>query len=105
MLHRPPATGDPDRHLAELVRLQRVLTIRSAVYREDRTHMYAERVRPLSDEAVGPARRGVPPRPARGTRTPGRSLIDRSAFHIVARGHGPAIDDFRRALRHLGEDG
>ncbi|MGQ4729786.1 hypothetical protein ACUN3E_19195 [Streptomyces sp. Ju416(a)] len=31
------------------------------------------------------------------------TLIERSAFHITAGGPGPALDDFREVLSHLGE--
>ncbi|MFD4018346.1 hypothetical protein [Streptomyces sindenensis] len=31
------------------------------------------------------------------------TLIERSAFYITADGPGPALDDFREALSHLGE--
>ncbi|MFE4539064.1 hypothetical protein ACFRKB_29045 [Streptomyces scopuliridis] len=99
----PRATEDPDQHLAELVRLHRVLTIRSAVYWENRTHLFAEHVRPLFDDGVSLARRLTEHNPAEGTRTLSRSLIDRSAFHTAAREFRPALDDFRQALSHLGE--
>ncbi|MFI8007018.1 hypothetical protein [Streptomyces sp. NPDC086010] len=97
------ATEDPDRYLAELVRLQRALTIRSAVYWENRTHMFPERVRPLFDEGVAMARRLTRHDPAEGTPALARSLIDRSMFHTAACEYGPALDDFRRALSHPGE--
>ena len=99
----PRATEDPDQHLAELVRLQRVLTVRSAVYWEHRTHLFAERVRPLFDDAVGLARRLSRHNPADGTPTLAKILIDRSTFHTAAREYGPALEDFRRALSYLGE--
>nr|WSW70498.1 hypothetical protein OG461_32275 [Streptomyces sp. NBC_00995] len=99
----PPATEDPDRHLAELVRLHRVLTVRSAVYWEYRTHLFAERVRSLFDDGVGLAGRLSRHDPADGPRTLAGILIDRSTFHAAAREFGPALDDFRQALRHLGE--
>ncbi|MCX4679472.1 hypothetical protein OG413_30010 [Streptomyces sp. NBC_01433] len=99
----PRAAADPDQHLAELVRLHRVLTIRSAVHRENRTHLFAERVRSLFDEGVGLARRLSEHDPAEGTRTLARILIDRSTFHTAAREFKPALDDFRQALSYLGE--
>ncbi|MEU9096788.1 hypothetical protein [Streptomyces sp. NPDC048361] len=99
----PRAVEDPDRHLAELVRLQRVLTIRSAVYWQDRTHLFAEHVRPLFHDGVDLAGRLAKCDPADGTRTLARALIDRSTFHAAAHEFRLALDDFRRALRHLGE--
>ncbi|WP_432063723.1 hypothetical protein [Streptomyces sp. C10-9-1] len=97
------AAEDPDRHLADLVRLHRVLTIRSAVYWQHRTHLFADRVRPLFDDGVDLARRLSRHDPAEGTRTLARTLIDRSAFRAAARDFGPALDDFREALHCLGE--
>ncbi|MFD9302959.1 hypothetical protein ACFWCB_09790 [Streptomyces sp. NPDC060048] len=99
----PRATEDPDQYLAELVRLHRVLTIRSAVHWENRTHLFAERVRSLFDEGVDLARRLSQHDPADGRRTLAGILIDRSTFHTAAREFGPALDDFREALSYLGE--
>ncbi|MFB8143890.1 hypothetical protein [Streptomyces parvus] len=97
------AAGDPAGHLAELVRINRVLTVRSAVHWVDRTHLFAERVRPLFDEGVDLARRLSRHNPAEGPRTLAGALIERSAFRIAVRELGPALDDFREALSHLGE--
>ncbi|MFE6157014.1 hypothetical protein [Streptomyces sp. NPDC057889] len=97
------AAEDPDQHLAELVRLHRVLTVRSAVYWEQCTHLFAERVRPLFNEGVSLARQLSRQDPADGPRTLAKVLIDRSTFHTAAREFGPALDDFRQALSHLGE--
>ncbi|HEY9369420.1 hypothetical protein [Streptomyces sp.] len=99
----PRATEDPDRHLAELVRLHRVLTIRSAVYWENRTHLFAEQVRSLFNDGVSLARRLAQHDPAEGTRTLARILIDRSTFHTAVCEFRPALDDFREALSYLGE--
>ncbi|WP_308401394.1 hypothetical protein [Streptomyces sp. AP-93] len=96
------ATEDPDRHLAELVRLHQVLTVRSTVYWRYETHLFEERVRPLFDEGVDLARRLSLHDPAAGTRTLAGNLIDRSSFHIAVGELGPALDDFRQALQHLG---
>jgi hypothetical protein len=99
----PRAAEDPDQHLAELVRLHRVLTVRSAVYWEHRTHLFAERVRSLFDDGVGLARRLSQHHPADGNPALARILVDRSTFHTAAREFGPALDDFREALSYLGE--
>ncbi|MFE6773980.1 hypothetical protein ACFVFD_33900 [Streptomyces fimicarius] len=99
------AAEDPAAHLAELVRVQSVLTVRAAVYWENRTHLFAEQVRPLFDEGVALARQLPRYDPAEGPRTLARTLIERSAFHIAAHELGPALDDFREALSHLGEAG
>ncbi|WP_371617483.1 hypothetical protein [Streptomyces sp. NBC_00454] len=99
------AAEDPERHLAELVRLQRVLTVRSTVYWRNRTHLFEAEVRPLFDEGVDLAGRLARHDPAAGTRTLAGNLIDRSTFRIVAGEPGPALDDFREALAHLRESG
>ncbi|MFD7734896.1 hypothetical protein ACFV6F_31505 [Kitasatospora phosalacinea] len=99
------AAEDPDQHLAELVRLHRVLTVRSTVYWENRTHLFAERVRSLFDDGVALAGRLSRHDPAEGRRTLARILIDRSTFHAAAREFGPALDDFRQALNCLGPVG
>ncbi|WP_326580612.1 hypothetical protein OIE69_41265 [Actinacidiphila glaucinigra] len=99
----PQATEHPDRHLAELVRLHRVLTVRSAVYWQHRTHLFAERVRALFDDGVGLARQLSLHDPEDGTRTLARILIDRSTFHVATHEFDAARDDFHQALSHLGE--
>ncbi|WP_051833207.1 hypothetical protein [Streptomyces katrae] len=99
----PRAAEDPDRHLAELVRLHRVLTIRSAVYWQNRTHLSAEQVRSLFDDGVSLARRLSQHDPAEGTRTLAGILIDRSTFHTATSEFQPALADFRQALSYLGE--
>lgn len=96
-------TEDPAQHLAELVRLHRLLTVRSAVYWEHRTHLFAERVRSLFDDTVSLARRLSQHDPAEGPRALARILIDRSTFHTAVCEFGSALDDFRQALRCLGE--
>lgn len=100
----PRAAEDPDRHLAELVRLHRVLTVRSTVYWEQQTHSFVERVRSLFDEDVELARRLFRHDPAGGGRILAEVLIDRSAFHTAAAEFEAALDDFRQALGHLGEE-
>lgn len=99
----PRAAEDPDRHLAELVRLHHVLTVRSAVHWEWRTHRFTEHMRSLFGDGVSLARRLYRHDPAEGARALARILIDRSTFHAAAGDLGPALDDFRQALRHLGE--
>ncbi|MGC5397577.1 hypothetical protein ACPXCP_17745 [Streptomyces sp. DT20] len=99
------AAEDPDRHLAELVRLNRVLTIRSAVYWQSRDHRFAEEAHSLFDDGVSLARRLARHDPGGGERTLARNLIDRSTFHTAAGEFGSALDDFRQALSCLGEAG
>ncbi|MDX3078402.1 hypothetical protein [Streptomyces sp. MI02-7b] len=99
----PRAGEHPDRHLAELVRLHRVLTVRSAVYWQHRTHLFAERVRALFDDGVGLARQLSRHDPEGGTRTLARILIDRSTFHVATHEFDAARDDFRQAVSYLGE--
>ncbi|OEJ22617.1 hypothetical protein BGK67_32745 [Streptomyces subrutilus] len=98
----PRAAEDPDRHLAELVRLHRALTVRSAVYWVQRT-LFATRVRSLFDEGVALARRLSHHAPATGTPALATALIDRATFHTAAHEFAPALADFREALTHLGE--
>ncbi|MFJ5921666.1 hypothetical protein ACIQF6_03545 [Kitasatospora sp. NPDC092948] len=99
-----PAAEDPGRYLAELLRLHRVLTVRSAVRWQHRTHLFAEQVEPLFDEGVELARQLADHNPAVGRRTLAEVLIDRSAFHTTTGRYRAARDDFREALGHLGED-
>ncbi|WP_234382353.1 hypothetical protein [Streptomyces sp. XY332] len=99
----PRAAEDPDQHLAELIRLHRVLTIRSAGYWENRTHLFADQVRSLFDDGVSLARRLSQHDPAEGTRTLAAILIDRSTFHTATSEFKPALEDFRQALSYLGE--
>ncbi|WP_328898641.1 hypothetical protein OHR86_00555 [Streptomyces sp. NBC_00441] len=105
MLLSFPGAEDPTRHLADLVGLHRVLTIRCAVHGERHRCQYAEDVRHLFDEGVEPARRLAQHDPAEGTRELARSLIDRSTFRTAAFQYGPAFDDFREALSCLREAG
>ncbi|WP_371574179.1 hypothetical protein [Streptomyces sp. NBC_01314] len=79
--------------------------IRSAVYWEHRTHLFAEQVRSLFDDGVGLARRLVQHHPRYGAPVLAQILTDRSTFHTAAREFGPALDDFREALSYLGEAG
>ncbi|MEV6677924.1 hypothetical protein AB0N09_13795 [Streptomyces erythrochromogenes] len=96
------AAEDPDRQLGELVRLHRLLTVRSAVHWE--SHLVSgERVRSLFDEGVALARRLARHDPAAGAGALAGALIDRSGFHAAGCRFGPAVDDFRQALRCLGE--
>lgn len=99
----PRAAEDPDRHLADLVRLHRGLTLRTAVFQETRTRLIADDVRSLYDEGVDLARRLARHDPAKGPRALAGRLIDRSALHAVTHAFGPALDDFRQALTCLGE--
>uniref|UniRef100_A0AAU2VPG1 Tetratricopeptide repeat protein n=1 Tax=Streptomyces sp. NBC_00008 TaxID=2903610 RepID=A0AAU2VPG1_9ACTN len=97
------AAEDPDRHLAELVRLNRVLTIRSAVYWKSQTHRFAKEMHSLFDDGVSLALQLFRHDPEEGKRTLARNLIDRSTFHTATGEFGPALDDFRQALSCLGE--
>ncbi|MEF9907730.1 hypothetical protein [Streptomyces sp. P9-A2] len=87
------AAGNPA-HLAEPVRLQRVLTVRSAVYRQSRTHLFAERVRGLFDEGVELARRPHRYDDATGSRALATALTDRATFHAAAEEFAAARDGF-----------
>ncbi|WP_223184756.1 hypothetical protein [Streptomyces sp. CBMA152] len=98
-----PAAEDPEQHLAELVRLHRVLTVRCATYWEDRTHLFAEKVRSLFDEGVSLARQLSQQQTADGTSALAETLMDRTTFHVAANEFEPALNDYRRALSCLGE--
>ncbi|WP_369212495.1 hypothetical protein [Streptomyces flavofungini] len=56
-------------------------------------------VRPFARRGGGLARQLSQHDPADGSRALARSLLDRSAFRIAACEFGPALDDFRQALR------
>lgn len=99
----PLAAEAPERHLAELVRLHRDLTLRTAVFQENRTRSIADEMRSLYGEGVDLARRLARHDPAKGARALAGRLIDRSALHAVGDDFGPALDDFRQALTCLGE--
>ncbi|MEU3659845.1 hypothetical protein AB0E77_08780 [Streptomyces sp. NPDC032940] len=98
-------TDDPlsQQALAELVRLQRVLTVRSAVYWEFRTHLFAERVRGPFDEGVRLARRLHQHDAAAGRRALATALTDRATFHAAAKEFGAALDDFRQVPALVGD--
>jgi hypothetical protein len=99
----PRAAEDPDRFLAELVRVHHTLTLRSVVLAGDRWYRLPERVCSLFDEGVELARRLHRHQPADGTRVLADRLVDRAAYRVVAREYAPALDDFREALHLLGE--
>ncbi|MFI6874567.1 hypothetical protein ACIBL6_14100 [Streptomyces sp. NPDC050400] len=99
----PRAVEDPERHLAELVRLHRQLTVRSAVCWQEHDCRFPAGVRSLFDDGVELARRLAQHDPPAGTRTLAGALIDRTTFHATLLEFGPALDDFREALTHLGE--
>ncbi|MGC9543759.1 hypothetical protein [Streptomyces sp. UG1] len=100
---RERATTDPRAHLPALVDLHRRLTIRSAVYRERRSHRILKPLRPLFNEGVALARRLADVvGGAEGRGALGRALTDRSMFLLAARQYGEAYDDYREAVGLLG---
>ncbi|MFE7412847.1 hypothetical protein [Streptomyces laurentii] len=99
----PQAAEDPDRFLAELVRVHHTLTIRSVVLAGNRWYRLPERVCFLFGEGVELARHLHRHQPADGTRVLADRLVDRAAYRVVAREYAPALDDFREALHLLGE--
>ncbi|MFG2116173.1 hypothetical protein ACGFRB_26635 [Streptomyces sp. NPDC048718] len=101
----PRAAEDPDRYLAELVRIQRTLTVRAGVWAGREGSELPEEVRSLFDEGVDLARRLHRHRPADGTRILAGRLVERASCRVVSREYGPALDDFREALSLLGERG
>ncbi|WP_327675516.1 hypothetical protein [Kitasatospora sp. NBC_00458] len=97
-------------HLAELVAVQRRLTIRTAVLRERRCYIL-EPLHTLFDEGVALARRLSATAEAAdraGAAAPGgraalgRALTDRAMFRVAAKQYREARDDFREAVGLLG---
>ncbi|MBL1098633.1 hypothetical protein [Streptomyces coffeae] len=99
------ATEDPWRHLPELIRVHRALTIRSAVYWEKRTHLFADEARHLFDEGVDLARRLYEHNTGEGAAILATALTDRSTFRTACKEFEAALDDFRQALEVLGTPG
>lgn len=103
---REAAATDPDGHLAELVAEHRRLVIRSAVFREHRSHRILQPLRTLFDEQVALARRlaeraegadpaeGAAETDRAGKAELGRALTDRSMFLLAAHQYGEAHDDY-----------
>ncbi|MDG4857659.1 hypothetical protein P8605_05725 [Streptomyces sp. T-3] len=95
------AGRDPDdalRQLPERIRVQRTLTVRSAVHAEFRGHLFANQVRPLFNEGVDLARQLAAADQGVGTAALVRALEDRSAFHIASMEFASALADFREAV-------
>ncbi|MFH9575824.1 hypothetical protein [Streptomyces sp. NPDC017230] len=88
------AGANPD-HLSELVRLQRVFTVRSTVHWRFRSHR-AGQVRSLFDEGVDLARRLLRYDADAGTRALATALTDRATFHVAAEDFDTALADFRQ---------
>ncbi|MFD4572336.1 hypothetical protein ACFWNK_29625 [Streptomyces sp. NPDC058417] len=92
------------RRLTELIRLHRLLTVRSAVHWEDRHHvLFSDRVRPLFDDGVRLGGRLLRHDPETGAPVLAQLLVDRATFRTAATEFAPALTDFREALGHLGE--
>ncbi|MFF7888884.1 hypothetical protein ACH40F_49060 [Streptomyces sp. NPDC020794] len=100
---REAAKTDPCGHLPELVALHRRLTIRSALYREQRSHRILKPLRPLFNAGVALARRLADVAGVEQSREAlGRALTDRSMFLVAAQQYGEAYDDYREVLDLLG---
>jgi hypothetical protein len=85
---RESVQGDLDENLPASVALHRRWVIRSAVHRENRSHLILKPLRPVFDEHVSLARRLA-------ERTvPARALTDRSMFLLAAHQYGEAYDGF-----------
>lgn len=101
----PPADGDPRGHLAELITVQRRLTICSALYWQFRTHQILEPLRPLFDDGVVLARRlaDLPGQSGdgQGIAMLARALTDRAGFFVATQLYGEALADFREATTLL----
>ncbi|MGX5184106.1 hypothetical protein ACWKT5_15105 [Streptomyces avermitilis] len=100
---REAARTDPCEHLPALVALHRRLTIRSALYRENRTYRILKPLRPIFDENVTLARRLADMAPTEQSReTLGQAVTDRSMFFLAAHQYGEAYDDYREVVDLLG---
>ncbi|MEY9969607.1 tetratricopeptide (TPR) repeat protein [Streptacidiphilus sp. MAP12-16] len=94
----PLAAAAPRTHLPELLTVQRRLTIRSAMYWEDRTHQIFEPLHPLFDEGVSLARRLARADPDLGSKALARALTDRSTLFLACgRHYTEALADYREA--------
>ncbi|PWI19917.1 hypothetical protein DI272_41445 [Streptomyces sp. Act143] len=82
---------DPSTPLPELIAQHRRLTVRTAVYREQRHHRILKPLRPVFAEGVALARRLGEPESLR------EALTDRAMFLVAAMQYGEAYDDFREA--------
>ncbi|MGA5872885.1 hypothetical protein [Streptomyces cinereoruber] len=83
---RLAAAGRP----AELRAVHHRLTVRSTLFRENRTHRIEEALRPLFDEEVALARRAAEGLP--------RALTDRAMFLVAAKRYGEARADFAEVV-------
>ncbi|MGW9448972.1 hypothetical protein [Streptomyces sp. NPDC055632] len=77
-------------HPTELTAVHHRLTVRSALFRENRTHRIEEPLRPLFDEEVALARRSARELP--------RALTDRAMFLVAAKRYREARADFAEAV-------
>ena len=93
----PLAQDDPHRYLAELVTLQRRLTIRSAIHWQWRTHRILEPLQPMFDQGVTLARRLLKVDADQGRATLARALTDRSMLFVAGRQYAEAHADFQEA--------
>ncbi|MFD0369231.1 hypothetical protein [Streptomyces sp. NPDC127114] len=85
-----------DGRLAELVDVQRRITLRAVSRDGHSPYRFEERMRPFLDEGVALARR-LPDDPGRLA----RALTDRAAYFAAARTFGPAHADFAEAVALL----
>lgn len=96
---REAARTEPYGHLPEAGALHRRLTIRSAVCRENRSHLILKPLRPLFDEGVALARSLAD---LAGTEQSlealGRPLTDRAMFLVAAKQYGEAYNDYLEVL-------
>lgn len=98
----PLAERDPRRHLAELVTVQRRLTIRSALHQWGHHYRFLENLRPLFDEGVVLARRSAGLGEDQGPAVLARALTDRSTLLVAGQQYTEAHDDFQEAAALLG---
>jgi tetratricopeptide (TPR) repeat protein len=100
---REAARTDPCEHLPALVALHQRLTVRSALYRENRSYRILKPLRPIFDENVALARRWADTAATEQSREAlGQALTGRSMFLLAAHQYGEAYDGYREVVDLLG---
>lgn len=91
------AEHDRQTHLAHLVEVYRMYTLRSVSYREMRTWQISDELRTLFDNGIRLARMLVDVDERLGRAKLRRALADRTGMHVAARDFPPALRDFSNA--------
>ncbi|MGW3146990.1 hypothetical protein ACWDG1_20375 [Streptomyces sp. NPDC001177] len=97
------ADAAPHQYIAEQIAVHGRLSVRSAVYWENRTCRRLEPLRSIFDEGVALARRLADlAGPERGREALVGALTDRSMFLVAAKQYGEACDDYVQVIALLG---